>query len=25
MVNPEEAGRRAAAIINIPDDKKLIK
>ena len=25
MVAPEEAGRRAQAIINIPDDKKLIK
>ena len=25
MIQPEEAGRRAAAIINIPDDKKLLK
>ena len=25
LVQPEEAGKRAAAIINIPDDKKLIK
>jgi hypothetical protein len=25
MVDPNEAGRQASAIINIPDDKKLIK
>ena len=25
MVNPDEAARKAAAIINIPEEKKLIK